>query len=43
MTPTRRLLIAMSAGIGALLLAWTFWGYGAVGPVWLLQALPGCG
>ena len=30
----------MSAGVGALLLELAFWGYGAMGPVWLLQALP---
>ena len=34
-------MMAVLAGVA--LLALTFWGYGAVGSIWLLQALPGCG
>jgi hypothetical protein len=37
----RPLRAAMAAGAGVALLALAFWGYGAVGPIWLLQALPG--
>lgn len=33
---------AMAAAAGIALLTLVFWGYGAVGSVWLLQALPGC-
>jgi hypothetical protein len=33
---------AMAAAAGVALLTLAFWGYGALGSVWLLQALPGC-
>jgi hypothetical protein len=39
---SRALWAAVSAAVGATLLALAFRGYGAFGPFWLLQALPGC-
>lgn len=38
----RQAWTAMAAAAAVALLALAFWGYGAVGSVWLLQALPGC-
>lgn len=39
----RTLWAALAAAAGVALLALAFWGYGAIGSVWLMQALPGCG
>ena len=38
----RSLWAPMAVGAGVALLALAFWDYGAVGAIWLLQALPGC-
>lgn len=38
----RLLWAAMATAAAVALLALAFWGYAAVGSVWLLQALPGC-
>lgn len=38
----RTLGAALAAAAGVALLVLAFWGYGAIGSVWLVQALPWC-